>query len=282
MRCRKGFVKIHVQHIKAHITWFDLAEDGVEVGTIVVEQATGLVDDPRDIGNLPFKNATGRGIGHHQTSRLRSHRGSQRFDVHIAVAVDGHLAHLIAAHDGGCRVRPMRRVRNQYLVARVIGVGVVVGADHGHTSELALRTRHRRQGYAAHTGQVPQDLLQEMETLEIPLADTVRRERVAPEKSGMARCAMRASGVVLHRARTQRIELIVDGKVFGRQVSEVAHHLQFRYLRQAWLSFTQPFSGYVIQDGSVTRGGKLSVCTPFRLAEFEDARHRSTLWSAAP
>ena len=53
----KGLVQIHVDHIKAHITGFDLAEDRIEVCAVVVEESAGIVNEVRDLQDLALENA---------------------------------------------------------------------------------------------------------------------------------------------------------------------------------------------------------------------------------
>ena len=45
MRGSEGLVQIHVQNVEAHVAGFDLAEDGIEVGAIVVQQTARFVHD---------------------------------------------------------------------------------------------------------------------------------------------------------------------------------------------------------------------------------------------
>ena len=45
MRRRECLVQVHVDDIEAHVAGTHLAEDGIQVRTVVVQQATGLVDD---------------------------------------------------------------------------------------------------------------------------------------------------------------------------------------------------------------------------------------------
>ncbi len=52
---------------------------------------------------------------------------------------------------------------------------------------------------------------------------------------------MSATGVVLHRAGTERVKLTIDGKVLPRQIGEMANHLQFRDFRQTNFAFAKVF-----------------------------------------
>ena len=64
--------------------------------------------------------------------------------------------------------------------------------------------------------------------------------------------AMRAARVVLHGARAERVEAVVDGEVASRQPGVVAHHLQFRHLRQRRRRSAQA-AGRQVVDGARRR-----------------------------
>jgi len=65
--------------------------------------------------------------------------------------------------------------------------------------------------------------------------------------------------VVLHRARTERIELRIDREVFLRQPRVVAHHVEFGNLGQAGCSFASQLDGQIIKiaaSGRQLRSGR--------------------------
>ena len=64
------------------------------------------------------------------------------------------------------------------------------------------------------------------------LADGLGGQRVAREKTRQAGSPMGTAWVVLHGARTQRVELGIYGEVFTRQIGVVTHGLHFRNFRQ--------------------------------------------------
>src|SRR3546814_20692205 len=59
----EGFVQVHVDDVEAHVTGTHFAEDGVEVRTIVVEQAAGAVNGFGDGFDLPFEDAARGRVG---------------------------------------------------------------------------------------------------------------------------------------------------------------------------------------------------------------------------
>src|SRR3546814_8209063 len=87
----------------------------IEVGAVVIQQATGVVDDAGDFLDATLEHAEGRRIGQHDAGRLRTDCGLQRFDIDIAILVGRDLAHRAAKHRRGRRIRTMRSVRHQDL-----------------------------------------------------------------------------------------------------------------------------------------------------------------------
>ena len=146
VRRREGLVQIDVDDVEAHRARLDLAEDGVEVRTVVVQQPARGVHDVADVEDALLEHAERGGIGQHQTRGLRPDRGAQALDVDIAVAIGGDLAHREAAHGRGGGIGAVRRIRHDDLRARVVATRGVPRANHRHTGELALGARHRRAG----------------------------------------------------------------------------------------------------------------------------------------
>src|SRR5689334_5341697 len=109
MRRREGLVQVHVDDVEAHIARAHLAEDGVEVGAVVVQQAAGVVNDLGDFLDATFEHAAGGGIGQHDAGGVRTHGRLQRLDVDVAFVVDRDLPDHAAAHRGGGGVGAVRR-----------------------------------------------------------------------------------------------------------------------------------------------------------------------------
>ena len=72
MRRGKGLVQIHVEHVEAHIARPYAAEDGVEIGAVVVKQTACAVHELGDLLDLPLEHAARGRVGHHQTGGLRT------------------------------------------------------------------------------------------------------------------------------------------------------------------------------------------------------------------
>ena len=174
----EGLVQVQVQHIEAHVRGAHLAEDGIQVGAVVVEQAAGVMHHLGDLNGLPFEDAAGRRVGHHQAGGLRAYCGFQGVEVHVAVAVHRHFPHGVAAHHRRRRIGAMGGVGSQDFAALKIASGAMVGADHGHPGELALGAGHGRQRHRRHAGDFLEELLQGEQALHEALAGPLRRQRM--------------------------------------------------------------------------------------------------------
>ena len=56
---REGLVQVHVQDIEAHVTRFHLAENRIQIGAVVIQQAAGIVNGCRDLLDASVEHATG-------------------------------------------------------------------------------------------------------------------------------------------------------------------------------------------------------------------------------
>ena len=156
----------------------------------------------------------------------------QRLDVHVAFVVDGNFLHHAAAHGGRGGIGAVRRDRHDDFVAGEIAARAVIGADHGHAGEFAMRAGHGRERHALHAGDFLEHLLQLEHAGEETLAQRIRRQRMPVEEPGSIANGVTGLRVVLHRARSQRIEVRVDGEVELRELGEVAHHFELADFRQ--------------------------------------------------
>src|SRR5678815_3436178 len=96
--------RVHVYDVEAHVTRAHLAEDGIEIGAVVVQQAARVMHDLRHFLDAALEHAAGGGIGEHDAGGVRTHGRLQCLDVHVAFVVDGNFFHDAAAHGGGRRI----------------------------------------------------------------------------------------------------------------------------------------------------------------------------------
>jgi len=259
-------VQVHVDDVEAHVARADLAEDGVEVGTVVVQQAARVVDDALDVHDPALEDAERARVGQHDSRGLRTDRRPQGLDVHVAVVPAGDLADLHATHGGGRGIRAVGGFRNDDLVARQVAAGTMIGADHGDARELALGAGHGRQRHGLHAGHCLEHLLQLVHALEEALPGRLGRERVSPEELGKHRVGVAGLRVVLHRARAERVEVGVDAEVHLRQAREMPYGLEFRDLREHRRRATAKMR----RDLRLGGGGLLGGRRPARTRQLED------------
>ena len=110
-------MQIHVDHVETHVAGAHLAENGVEIGAVVVQQTTGVVNDARDLLDAPLEHTERRRVGQHDARGLRAHRRAQRFEIGVAVDPDRHFVRDAAAHGRGRRIGAMRGLRHDDLGA---------------------------------------------------------------------------------------------------------------------------------------------------------------------
>ena len=77
MGCRQGFMHIDVDRIKTHIPRSNSTGNGVKIGTIIVEQSSGSMDDLGNLDDLLLKHPQCGGIGQHQPRRFGTDRRLQ-------------------------------------------------------------------------------------------------------------------------------------------------------------------------------------------------------------
>ena len=124
----------------------------------------------------------------------------------------------------------MRRLRHDDLAASRIIARSMIGPDHRHAGELALRAGHGRETDPLHAGDVLEHLLQLVHAGEKSLG--LGRERMAPQEFRQHGVGIAGLGVVLHGAGAQGIKMRIDREVELRQTREVPHHLQLGDLGQ--------------------------------------------------
>ena len=153
-------MQVHVNHIKAHVARANLAQDGIQVGPIVIQQSPSLMHHISDLLDLGLEHTKGGGIGQHDAGSLWPQCRLQSVEINVAFFVRGYFPNLVATHDGGGRIGAVGRIRhNDFSPLRITPI-FVVGPNHGHPGKFTLSTGHRGQGNALHAGDILQYFLQ--------------------------------------------------------------------------------------------------------------------------
>ena len=262
-------MQVDVNDVESHGAREDLAEDGVQVGPIVVEQATGLVDDFPYLADPALEHAQGRGVGEHDTRGPWPGEVAQGVDIQVAVGGRRHLPHGEAAHHGGGGIGAVRRIRDQDLGTVGRTPVQMVGANHRYPGKLPLGARHGRQRERLHPGDPAQQLLQLEHAGEKTLRHGRGGQRMALKEARQHGEGITALGVVLHGTGAQRVELRVDGEILLGKPRIVAHGIQFGHFRQQRPGVAQHFQRQVHRD---IVPGNLGAGHAPRAPQFEDER----------
>ena len=152
-------MQVEVDHVKAGVAGAHLAQDGIGVGAVIVQEAAGIMDDLCNLGDIDVKESQGVGVGQHQGGDGIVHLGPEVFQADAAVAVgldldDGHAQHGRAGWVGA-----VGRVGDQDGLALVVAPGLMVGGNQLEAGVLAMGPGHRLQGDGVHAADLGQVLL---------------------------------------------------------------------------------------------------------------------------
>ena len=110
----------------------------------------------------------------------------------------------------------MGSVGNDDFFARIAALAQT-GANQHQAGELALCARGRLQAHVLHAAHFGKHLLELEEQRQRALQMLGRRHWMKLGEAGQTRHDFVDLGIVLHRARAQRVELALDGEVALRQ-----------------------------------------------------------------
>ena len=246
MRGGERLVQVHVYDVEAHVTRPHPPEDGVEVGAVVITQAAGFVDDILDRNDAFLEHTQGGWVGKHESRRVRADAGLECVQVNIALAIRGNFPDRVAAHAGSGGVGAVRGVRNDDFAPGRVSTGIVIGTDHRHPGELSMRAGHGRHAHCGHAGDLLEHLLQLIQANEKTLPGIRVRQRVARQKLWQHGQRVADAWVVFHGAGAERVKLGVDAEVLLRKSGVMAHHVEFRGLRQKRWLLAQQFRRQVV------------------------------------
>ena len=228
---RERLVDVDVHAVEAEIAGARDPEERVHVRAVAVHEPADVVYRGADLAHALFEEADGVRVREHEACDVRSERRLQRVEVDVPACVAFHRGDLVPAHRGRCRVRAVRRVRDDDATPlSSLAAFRVVRLEHEERGELGLRARLRLKADEVHAADLREELLELVREREHALRRAVRLTWVdIREEPGDAIVDLR---VVLHRARAEWVHARVHGVVQLREVRVVAHHLRLGELRQ--------------------------------------------------
>jgi hypothetical protein len=171
------------------------------------------------------------GVCEHEAGHVLVGLEAKVVHVHAAVGRGGDLHELVAGHGHGRGVGAVRRIRREHLVTGLAAV-LVVGPREQHAGELSVRPGGGLERYVRKAGDLGQRPLEAPHQLERPLRARRILQRVQARVARQRRDALVQLGVVLHRARAERIEAGVEVEVALGDPVVMAHDLGLGELGQ--------------------------------------------------
>ena len=136
--------------VEAHVARPDHAEQGIHVGSVVVEQAATAVHEFRDLHYVALEESERVGVRHHYAGDIVSEQRFQGLDVHKTVRIGLHDHYLESADGGGGRVRAVRAVGNYDLGPRAVAAAHVVLPHQHQAGKLAMGSGAGQEGETLH------------------------------------------------------------------------------------------------------------------------------------
>ncbi len=222
----EGLVRVIVHHVDPKITRPGLTQDGVHVRTIHVDQSAKLVDHAGDLANLRIENTHGVRIGHHEHSNAVIKFALEVVDINqaIGIALDGDG---LKTSQGGARgVGTVSTVWNKHDRAILFAVAEIGGGTK-QRRQFTLRAGSRLQTAEGQTRDLAEVVVQFRQQVEQALQGIVDAVRMDIHESGVAGQPFVSLRVVLHRARTKRVEVAIDRHIAVRKIDIVANDFKF-------------------------------------------------------
>jgi hypothetical protein len=217
----EGLVQVVVDDVEAHVARARDAHDRVEVRPVVVEGRPDAVHDRGDLLDVAVEEPERARVREHEAGDLVVGLRPEVVDVDAAVGVRADLHDLVARHGHRGRVRPVGGVRREDLRPRVPAV-LVVGAGEQHAGQLAVRAGGGLQVDVGQPGDLAQRDLELVHELEGALRALRVLQRVQAGVPRQRRDALVQLRVVLHRARAEGVEALVEVEVARREPLVVA------------------------------------------------------------
>ena len=123
--------------VDAEVAGAGLADEGVHVGSVHVEEGALGVEDVGDLVDLGLEDADGGGVGEHEGGGVFVDEAFELGDVDHALGVGLEVGDLVADDGCGCGIGAVGGVGDDDLFTGV-ALGLVVGAGQQDAGELAV------------------------------------------------------------------------------------------------------------------------------------------------
>ncbi len=126
----EGLVQVQVDNIKTKISRFGLAQDGIQVGPVIIHKGVDRMGRLGYLFHIRIEQAQGIGIGHHHPGHLLVQHGFKGPGVHDPL-FRGHGDHLITGYGRAGRIGAVGRARDQdhgFLISPI----PMIGGDEHH------------------------------------------------------------------------------------------------------------------------------------------------------
>ncbi len=168
-------MQVEVHDVDPHIPRTGDSHQGIEVGTVTVDQAATLVHQLADLFDIGLEQSKRVWVGDHQCSDIVIHVCLNLFQCEHTLGSNRH--DIITRQSCGCRIGTMGRIRDQHLAA-LAATSLVPGTNYQHAGEFALGAGCRLQGHARKTGDFSECKLQVIHQLKNALRQVRRSCRV--------------------------------------------------------------------------------------------------------
>src|SRR5437868_736214 len=211
---------------------FHYSYERVHIRAVHIDKAAGVVDDPAYFFYVTFEFSESIRIREHQRGDISVHLAFERFKVGKTFGVGWNGFHGVAANDCRSRIRAMRRIRYQHLLAR-ISAFAKRGADHHHTRHFAVSPGRGLKRHRVQSGYLRQTFFKPYDYLERALSQIDGRQGMKVREAVDSRYLLIDSRIVFHCAGAQRIHSRIDSVVPGREPGEMPNHVYFGELGES-------------------------------------------------
>ena len=226
VRDAEGLVQVQVRHVPAEPARTRQTHQRIEVGTVHVHLATGVVNCLAHHGDVRVVHTVGRGVGDHDAREFITHGLDLGFEVLVvdqAIRRCGDHHDLEVRQDGRRRIGSMRRGRDQDGLALGLSAIDLVPANGQQTRQLTLRARVGLNGHRGVAGDLRQPGFELLDQLVPALRLVLRGQRVDVGELGPGNGLHLRGRVELHGARAQRNHGAIQRQILVRELAQPTH-----------------------------------------------------------